>query len=178
LHRRPNGVTETPGTEQAAPEKPAEPLKFLADKGLGLLGLLAAAAYALSRPLYDAFYAPLGLRPEDLGLSQVEMISRGASSVLVIVLLFAVPIMLGVVLYHFLRMRPLTLQAAVLVSLAALSSLLLNGEPEVTVSRTAGVFIGLSRISLSSFFSYLTVPAAGAIVKYSFPAHRGWFLGY
>jgi len=62
-----HGVSVNSASEPGVPDgSTTEPMKFLADKGLGLLGLLAAVAYALSRPMYEAFYAPLGLRPEDL----------------------------------------------------------------------------------------------------------------
>jgi prolipoprotein diacylglyceryltransferase len=71
-------------------------LDFLADRAMGILVLLFVVSYALIRPAYERFYEPMGLRPEDLGLNQIEMISSGAAILAGLILIPVVQIMLGV----------------------------------------------------------------------------------
>jgi hypothetical protein len=88
-------------------------LDFLADRAMGILVLLFVVSYALIRPAYERFYEPMGLRPEDLGLNQIEMISSGAAILAGLILIPVVQIMLGVTLYLMLQRRWLILQILV-----------------------------------------------------------------
>ena len=57
---------------------PAVLVEFLKEAAVPLVALFAAAGYAMLRPAFDGFYYALGLRPEDVGLNEVQMLSLGS----------------------------------------------------------------------------------------------------
>jgi len=103
----------------------AGPLRFILEKGLAILTVLVAISYAVIRPAYDEFYAPLGLAPEDIGLTQVGMISRGAAMIVYTLAFIALPFLISICIYLSVRGRRSPLQRAILATLLAISAFMI-----------------------------------------------------
>jgi len=73
-------------------------LGFLKDAAVPLIALSAAFGYVIVRPAFDGFYSALGLRPEDVGINEAQMLSLGS----VVGLLYGVTLVLAILLLTWL----------------------------------------------------------------------------
>jgi hypothetical protein len=138
--------------------------RFIAEKGLGLLTVIVALSYAVIRPTYEQFYAPLGLTPEDVGLTQVGMISRGASIFVWSFAATALPFLISIVIYLSVKGRGVTSQAAILASLLALSGSILLFSVLFSRSGGWGIFDPTLPISLITWVFLGCIATLGALL--------------
>jgi hypothetical protein len=89
---------ETSDKTSNSPEGQVDLLGFLKDAAVPLIALSAAFGYVIVRPAFDGFYSALGLRPEDVGINEAQMLSLGS----VVGLLYGVTIVLAILLLSWL----------------------------------------------------------------------------
>jgi hypothetical protein len=148
-------------------------LTLMAEKSLGILGLFFALSYALSRPAYDSFYSALGLQPEDIGLTQVGMISHGATFLILLLLFVSIAIVGGIAIALLLRHRSIIIQAPAFLLLLALSILSTLHRDSLSFSVWDAVLLVLGEVALTAILCMMFFLANGP--RAFFRMWRGFF---